>query len=400
MGSLIARTKLDPEQSDMLATMQHSARQLLGLIGDLLDLSKLEAGKLAPPVESFVLHEAMGGAIAIIRLQAEAKGLALTLRIDPRLPHAYRGLPMQLRQVLVNLLANAVKFTPKGRIALTATLVARAGNSVTLAIVVRDDGIGIPKEAQARIFEIFTQADETVTRRFGGTGLGLAIAKQLTELMGGTIALDSEVGKGSSFTVTLTLEQDARDSVRPPDLLGRKLVLISADNEFAAINEGRLRAWRGEVQLIAEGERALGELALAGKTDRAPIVIVDGRNNPLAGLSLAHRAMTAMAIPPLILFVAPPNGSEAIAGLAAAQLAAVIEAPLGEADLASALLGVLAGDEPVYLAPPAPSAAPAAKPATAEPSPVAAAKRLEDPRRRRQCRQLQDPQNRARGRRP
>ncbi len=282
----------------------------------------------------------MGGAIAIIRLQAEAKGLALTLRIDPRLPHAYRGLPMQLRQVLVNLLANAVKFTPKGHIALTATLVARAGNSVTLAIVVRDDGIGIPKEAQARIFEIFTQADETVTRRFGGTGLGLAIAKQLTELMGGTIALDSEVGKGSSFTVTLTLEQDARDGVRPPDLLGRKLVLISADNEFAAINEGRLRAWRGEVQLIAEGERALGELALAGKTDRAPIVIVNGRNNPLAGLSLAHRAMTAMAIPPLILFVAPPNGSEAIAGLAAAQLAAVIEAPLGEADLASALLGV------------------------------------------------------------
>ena len=345
MGALIGRSKLDAEQRDMLATMQHSARTLMSLINDLLDLSKLEAGKLAPSVESFVLHEVLGGAVAIVRPQAEAKGLALTLRIDPRLPHAYRGMPLQLRQVLVNLLANAIKFTPKGHIALTGNLIAREPNRVRLSLSVRDDGVGIAKEEQASIFEIFTQGDEAVTRRFGGSGLGLAVAKQLTEMMGGAIGVESEVGKGSTFSVTLTLEQEASDRVRPPDLLGRKLVLISSDNEFAGVIEARLRNWRGEVQWIGNTEKALGELALAGRSDMPVVVIVDGRENPLAGLSLAHRATTAMSVPPVMLFIAPARGSDAIAGLAASQLAAVIEAPLSDADLAGALLGIIAGDQ-------------------------------------------------------
>ncbi len=345
MGSLIARTKLDPTQRDMLTTMQQSARSLLGLINDLLDLSKLEAGKLAPTVETFVLHEVMGGAVAIVRPQAEAKGLALTLRIDPRLPHVYRGLPLQLRQVLVNLLANAIKFTPQGHIHVTGTMLARQDERVRLALAVRDDGIGIPKAAQERIFEVFTQADGTVTRRFGGTGLGLAIAKQLIELMNGTITLESEVGKGSTFTVTLTLDQALGDGVRAPDLAGRRLVLISADNELAGTIEAKLKAWRGEVHWIADNESALGELALVGRAGKPAIVILDGRDNPLAALSLAHRSMSAMATSPLILFIAAPQGGEAIASLAASQLAAVIETPMSEADLASALLGVIAGDE-------------------------------------------------------
>ncbi len=371
MGSLIARTKLDNEQRDMLATMQHSAAQLLSLVNDVLDLSKLETGRMTPSIESFVLHEVMGGAVAIVRPQAEAKGLALTLRIDPRLPHAYRGLPLQLRQVLVNLLANAVKFTAKGHVAIIGTLVAREDKRVRFTIAVRDEGIGIPKEAQARIFDLFTQADESVTRRFGGTGLGLAIAKQLTELMGGAIALDSEPNKGSTFTLTLTLEQDSSDSVRAPNLENRKLVLISSDKEFAATTEERLRAWRGDVRWIAHDEQALGELALAGKTDRPVVLIVDGRTNPLAGLSIAHRSTTAMVVPPLIIFIAPPKGSEAIAGLAASQLSAVLEAPLGEADLASALLGVLAGDQPLSASSAAPSMPVSTQSRTQAPAPSA-----------------------------
>ena len=344
MGALIGRTKLDAEQRDMLAGLQHSTRALLGLVNDLLDLSKLEAGKLAPTIETFVLHEVMGGAIAIVRPQAEAKGQALTLRIDPRLPHVYRGLPLQLRQVLVNLIANAVTLTPAGHIAVTATLLAREDNRVTMTLAVRDDGVGIPKEAQEGIFEVFTQADGSVTRRYGGTGLGLVIAKHLVELMNGTITLESEPGKGSTFAVTLTLDQAAGGTVRPPDLLGHKLVVISGDNELAGMIESRLRAWRGEVLWVADSETALGELALAGKSGRPAIVIVDGRDNALAALSLAHRATSAMATAPLILFLAPSQGGEAIARLAASQLADVIEAPMTEADLASALLGVLAGE--------------------------------------------------------
>lgn len=346
MGSLIARTKLDAEQRDMLATMQHAARALLGLINDLLDLSKLEAGKLKPPQESFVLHEVMGGAMAIVRPQAEAKRLALTLRIDPRLPHLYRGFPLQLRQVLVNLLANAIKFTTKGRVAMTAALVAQEGESVRLAIAVKDEGIGISPAARERIFEIFTQADEAVTRRFGGTGLGLAIAKQLTELMGGTISLQSEIGKGSTFTVTVTLDQDPSDGLRPPELHGHKLMLISSDSALVGAIESKLRSWHGDARWIADGEAALEDLARAGTTQRPSVVIIDGRENPLAGLSLAHRATSATMIAPQILFLAPAQGGEAITSLAATQLAAVIEAPMSDADLASALLGMLAGIEP------------------------------------------------------
>lgn len=378
MGSLIARTALDTEQRDMLATMQHSARALLGLVNDLLDLSKLETGKLAAPIEGFVLHEVLGGAVAIVRGEAKAKGLALTLRIDPRLPLAFRGMPLQLRQVMANLLVNAIDATPKGHIALTGTLLARSENGVRLALAVRDAGAGLAKEAQARVFDVLTQADDTVTGRFGG-GLGLAIAKQLAETMGGEIAVSSEVGKGSIFTVTLSLELDEDASVRPPDLLGRRLVLISSDAEFAGAMTTRLESWHGEVQWIGDAEQALGELALVGKGEHPVAVIIDGIKNPLAGLSLAHRATTAMATPPVMLFIAPARGSEAIAGLAASQLAAVIEAPASDADLASALLGILAGDErQAKLAAPtdAGSMAAAAGPAAAIAPPAGAAKPL------------------------
>jgi len=347
MASLLARTKLDDEQRDMLGTMQHSARALLGLLNDLLDLSTLEAGKITAPIEFFELHEVLGGAIAMARPQAAAKGLALTLRIDPRLPAAYRGTPLQLRQVLVNLLANAIKFTSKGHIAFSGTLIAQSEGKVKLAFAVRDEGGGITREEQDGIFDAAAQIDEQKKRAEGAPGLGLAIAKQLVEAMGGTIALKSEIGKGSTITVTLTLDQDIAGNVRKPDLLGRKLVLISADADFAGLLEARLRSWRGEVQWIGDSEEAVGELALAGRSERPVAVIVDGTQNPLAGLSLAHRAVSAMATPPVMLFIAPTRGSEAIAGLAASQLAAVIEAPLSDTDLASALLGILAGDERV-----------------------------------------------------
>ena len=345
MGSLIARSQLDDDQRDMLATMQHSARTLISVINDLLDLSTLEAGKIAAPVEFFELHEVLGGAIAIVRPQAEAKGLALTLHTDPRLPPAYRGAPLQLRQVLANLLAHAIKSTPKGHVALASTLIAQDQGKVKLTVAVRDEGGGIAREEQEHIFDAFAQAEEQKQGANAGTGLGLAIAKQLVVAMGGTIGLQSEIGKGTTFTVTLTLDQDTTGMVRAPDLLGRKLVLISNDTDFAGLLEARLRSWRGEVQGIGDSEQALGELALAGRGDRPVVVIVDGTQNPLAGLSLAHRATTAMATPPVMLFIAPARGSEAIAGLAASQLAAVIEAPLSDTDLASALLGILAGDE-------------------------------------------------------
>jgi two-component system sensor histidine kinase RpfC len=363
MGSLIQRTKLDEAQRDMLATMQHSARTLLSIISDLLDLSKLEAGKITAPIEFFELHEVVGAAIAIVRPQAEAKGLALTLRIDPRLPPAYRGAPLQLRQVLVHLLSNAIQVTPKGHIALSGTLIAQDGGKVRLGLAVRDQGGGIAREDQEHVFDAFAEVDDEKTDANTGTRLGRAIAKQLVETMGGAITLESDIGKGSTYTVRLPLAQDKSGTVRAPDLLGRKLVLVSTDPDFAGLLDARLRSWHGEVQWIGDAEQAVGELALAGRSTRPVALIVDGTQDPLAGLSLAHRARTAMATPPVLLFIASARGGEAIAGLAASQLAAVIEAPLCDTDLAAALLGVLAGDERLAtLAEAAPPRAAAAAP--------------------------------------
>ncbi len=364
MGALFARTNLDAEQRDMLATMRFSAQTLLGLINDLLDLSKLEAGKFKPAIESFALHELLGGVVALLKPQAEAKNLALTLAVDPRLPPVYRGLPLQLRQVLVNLVANAIKFTARGRISLTASYLGQDGAKLRLALAVKDEGVGIPPEAQTRIFEVFAQADETVTRRFGGTGLGLAICKQLVELMGGTISVSSEAGRGSTFTVELALNPDAAGFARPPDLAGRSLALISPDSEFAASLQARIRAWRGELRWYAEGEAALADLSGEKGAANPAMVLLDGRDNPLAALSLAHRLGKDSAEEHQILFIAPPRGSDAVAGLGAAQLTAVIEAPVSEAQLASVLLSMLASDPRAHGIETLPLTEPVASPAS------------------------------------
>ena len=341
MGALLARSRLDDEQREMLGTMQLSARTLLGLINDLLDLSKLEAGKFEPKTESFVLREVLGGAVAILRPQADAKGLELALIIDPRLPHVCRGQPLQLRQVLMNLLANAIKFTPRGHVTVAATLAERDGGMMRLRLAVRDEGIGVPAGARERIFGIFAQADDTVPDRFGGTGLGLAIAKQLVDLMGGTIELESELGAGSTFTVEVPLACEEDTAVRPPDLIGRRVVIVSPDRELAGTLQGWLHAWRAETQWYMGGDDALTVLGGERAATRH-ILLIDGRIDPVAGLSLAHRLASGAAQRPTVLFIAPAQASEAVAGLAPTQLGAVIEEPVTEASLASAFLSVLA----------------------------------------------------------
>ncbi|HUZ73482.1 MAG TPA: ATP-binding protein [Stellaceae bacterium] len=357
MGSLLARTRLDSEQRDMLGTMQLSARTLLGLINDLLDLSKLEAGKLAPKTESFVLREVLGGAVAILRPQAEAKGLELALTIDPRLPHVCRGLPLQFRQVLMNLLANAIKFTPRGHVGVAATLAGRGAGVVRLRLAVRDEGIGVPAAARERIFHIFAQGDDTVPDRYGGTGLGLAIAKQLIDLMGGTITLESELGAGSTFTVELPLACEEDATLRPPDLIGRRVVVVTPDRELAATLQAWLRAWRAETQWYVTGDDALA--VLGGERGAARhILLIDGRSDPVAGLSLAHRFASGAAQRPSVVFIAPAQASEAVAGLAATQLAAAIEEPVTETALASAFLSVLAMAAEEVFAPPPEAAEP------------------------------------------
>jgi len=346
MGSLFSRTGLDAEQRDMLGTIQLAARTLLGLINDILDFSKLEAGKFEPEMENFVLHEVLGGVIAMLRPQAQAKGLALSLNIDPRLPPAYRGMPLQMRQIVMNLTANAIKFTPRGRIDVTATQLARDGNQVRMRLSVRDEGIGIAPDVQDKIFDVFTQADGTVTRRYGGTGLGLAIVKQLAQLMGGTVSLDSAPGKGSTFAVELPLECDPAGSSRSPDLAGRLAMVVTRDAELARYLQLRLNSWRGEVQWSSDGDVALARIAevqAAAETPR-PLLMLDGRDDALGALSQLHRSAQLADKAPITIFIAPEGSAGGVATFGAASLASVLEAPVTDGHLASALLAALASE--------------------------------------------------------
>lgn len=325
MASLIGKGQLDPDQRDMLGTLQIAARTLLGLISDILDFSRIDAGRFRPQTESFDLYETAQQTIAMLRQEASAKGLQLGLRIDPALPDLVRGWPQQFRQVMLNLVVNAVKFTPRGRVAVALDEAGRDARHVRLRLTVRDQGIGIPEEARDKIFELFTQADEAVTRRYGGAGLGLAIVKQLVTLMGGTVALESELGKGSTFIVEVPLELDPGAVPRTLDLEGRKVAILG-DEDFAARLTPLLHSWNA---VLAGGTAA---------EEGAGAIIIDARGDALGALATAH-GLAAKHDAGVIL-VADPAWSEHIAALAEGRLAAVLPAPVEQRALANALRSI------------------------------------------------------------
>ncbi len=206
MANLLNSTRLNREQGEMVRSLDNASHLMLALIEDVLDFSKIEAGKLLVEHIDFDLHQLVNSTLDIFRYQAGARGLALSVHLDPAAPFALRGDPHHLRQVLVNLMSNAIKFTERGHIALRIACVSNAGAFVLLRFEVEDSGIGIAPTLQHKVFDSFTQADESTSRRYGGTGLGTTISRQLVELMGGQLGLRSEVGVGSTFWFELDLQ--------------------------------------------------------------------------------------------------------------------------------------------------------------------------------------------------
>ena len=337
MDTILRRTRLDARQRDMLRTMNGSARALLALINDILDISKIEAGKFAPPIECFDLHAVINSTLAMLRPQAAAKDIKLDCRIDPAIPFALKGWPQQLRQILTNLVANAIKFTEKGRISVTVDAVAIDEAGARLRLAVRDEGIGIPAEAQAKIFELFTQADDAVTRRYGGTGLGLAIVRQLVELMGGSVSLSSVPGKGSTFTVDLTIAEDATYAGGALDLHGRAIYLVTGDAAFADWVRQRITSWHGVLHSFEDTNDAAQELAYRVADDARPALIVDGRREPMDALGVGSRVSAGNGSEPLLLLIADNAHAAALANLAGARIASLIIDPIDETILARAL---------------------------------------------------------------
>ncbi len=290
MAGLLLESGLEPRQLHFARTMQRSALALLKVINDILDFSKIEAGKLTVEAIEFDLREAVDEILQTFASAADAKGLELAVDIDPAIAAIVRADPMRIRQVLSNLIGNAIKFTTRGEVVLTVDPLNTAPDETTLRFSVRDTGTGIDAEAQARIFDAFTQADGSTTRRYGGTGLGLTISRQLVDLMGGEIGVDSLPGLGSRFWFTLRLgvvAHEAPAAAAAPQLAGRRVLAVDDNATNREIVQHQLAA-RG---MIVDGAASAAEAidALHAATARYDIAILDVHMPGIDGLELARR---------------------------------------------------------------------------------------------------------------
>jgi two-component system sensor histidine kinase RpfC len=271
MSHLLMGTPLHQEQKDYAQTIHASARTLLTLIEDILDISKIEAGKVTLETTDFDLHGLVHSIATMLAPQAQTKGLGFSVRIDPETPFLLRGDPVHVRQVLINLVGNAVKFTEKGGIEIGVKLVSEEPANATIKFEVTDTGIGIAPGAQARIFESFTQADTSTTRRFGGTGLGTTIAKQLVELMKGRIGLQSTLGVGSTFWCEIKFEKQALAAQMLADtekLVDTRVLMISSGTGNRSLVFGFLKIWEVELSMAENAAQAFALLVNAAHSGR------------------------------------------------------------------------------------------------------------------------------------
>jgi two-component system sensor histidine kinase RpfC len=345
MSDLLRDTQLNREQADMLQTLRSSSRVMLGLVEDVLDFSKIEAGKVVLEKADFDLHALVNSTSRILAAQAAAKGVEFVVSIMPEVPPAVRGDPHYLRQILINLAGNAVKFTERGSVTVHVSAQAETEARVRLKFSVRDTGIGIPPEAQARIFESFTQGDQSTTRRFGGTGLGTTIAKQLVGLMGGRIGLESAVGLGSTFWVELELDKQAeRAGAGMGELAGARVMLIGFPQSEIEPLEQALAGWGATpvaVPGVEEGvSRLVAEISLAKPYHSALLYAAD----EAAKLAQRFRRAAPDPAPPLVLAAPRASGVQRFEVLSSG-FSAVLEMPFDKRQLFNVLHSVSAGEE-------------------------------------------------------
>jgi len=263
---LVRQTDLTIRQRDYLHKIGSSSRSLLGLINDILDFSKIEAGKLSLEAVDFHLDDLVAEVLNNTSVRAQEKGLELDFVLAPDVPLDLKGDPLRLGQVLTNLVGNGVKFTDQGGIAIAVRQVAMAPDTVTLRFSVTDQGIGMNAQQVARLFQPFSQADASTTRMYGGTGLGLAICKRLIAMMGGEIEVESEPGKGSTFSFALSFlkpETGWRRHELPPELSGMRVLVVDDSRAVRRIMEKNLRAFSCQVKAVGSGEEAVAAVAEA-----------------------------------------------------------------------------------------------------------------------------------------
>ncbi len=363
MTELLLETELTPPQRQFAETTQRSGKALLGILNDILDFSKIEAGKLDLEVIDFDVRRTVEDTLELLAERARKKNLELTCALAPGLATRVKGDPLRLGQVLLNLVGNAIKFTETGEVSVTVSCLEDAPQNTLMRFAVTDTGPGISKEACARVFEDFSQADDSTTRKHGGTGLGLAISRQLVEMMGGTMELDSTPGIGSTFWFVARFgkQQAPADDARDPRLEGMRALLVAPGETTRLALHAHACDWGMNHRNVATAEEAFEAMseAAAGGTPYEVVIMDSTLSGPgAAGLVSAIKAAPALASVRLVVFI--PVGREGATFEAQhAGRARCVSKPVRRAALYESLLGPLTGTTEacaalVAPAPPAP----------------------------------------------
>ena len=308
MTGLLLDTELTNEQREFTEIVRTSGESLMTVINDILDFAKVEARKLDLEILDFDLRSTLESAADMLALRAQSKGLELNCLIEPEVPVRLQGDPGRLRQILVNLAGNAVKFTSQGEVSIRVALVADSDSSVTLKFTVKDTGIGIPPARINALFAAFVQVDSSTTRQYGGTGLGLAISKQLTHLMGGQIGVESVLGQGSTFWFTVVLTKQPPSREVPPEplasLAGVKILVVDDHATNRLVVTTLLRNWGCRYEEAASGEAALDALRTAAATgDPFRLALLDMCMPSMDGEGLAHWIKADPELQPTVLLL-------------------------------------------------------------------------------------------------
>jgi len=349
MTSLLLDTELGSEQRRFAMVVQESGESLMAILNDILDVSKLEAGKLEIEITDFDLMATVESAAGLMVSKAREKNIDIAMYVEPQAWGIYRGDPTRLRQILLNLLSNGIKFTETGGVALEVAV--RLGSAldvqgkIPLHFEVRDTGIGMAENVRERMFQKFSQADSSVTRRFGGTGLGLAICKQLVERMGGEIGVDSQVGKGSTFWFTLALERSSADLAAREAVTGHFQNLRALVVDDIAINLeilGRhLRNFGMRATTISDGRATIAELEHAWQRGQPyDIVFIDQMMPEISGDELARRIRAHQFLSDTRLVIASSVGRDFIREADSLKLEAVLEKPVRYQELLDTLVNI------------------------------------------------------------
>ncbi len=339
MANLLLDTTLNAEQRDLASTLCQSGEGLLTIINDILDFSKIEAGQMTLELTDFNLAEQLQIPIDLQADIAGRKGVELILNLDPAVPENLCGDPLRIRQIVLNLLGNAVKFTSTGEVTVAVSCETKSEGNLMVRFEIHDTGIGIPESVQASLFRPFVQADSSTTRKYGGTGLGLAICRRLAELMHGKIGVHSKAGKGSTFWFTAELKKSTQAALAPQPapypLTGRRVLVVDDNATNRKLMDRLLDGWNAPHRTVESAEDALAEMRRAVAAN-APyeLVILDHHMPGTDGMQLAAAIIADQSLPSAALVLLTSRGERLskdqmrVAGLAACELKPVHPAKL------------------------------------------------------------------------